>query len=117
MAGNDDLASIDETVAEFKHVRNPDMKRFELEGGYELVGNSNANMTPWACARDIEEDELTKKMDDSGRDDPKSGTNHRSFACSSLRIRPGYLPGTGQEPEDHHPGRAGGDEGRWLERR
>ncbi len=63
MAGNDDLASIDETVAEFKHVYNPDMKRFELEGGYELVGNSNANMTPWTCARDIEEDELTRKMD------------------------------------------------------
>jgi hypothetical protein len=63
MAGNDDLASIDQTVAEFKHVRNPDMKRFELDGGYELVGNSNANMTPWACARDIEEDELTKKLD------------------------------------------------------
>jgi Icc-related predicted phosphoesterase len=63
MAGNDDLSSIDETVAEFKHVRNPDMKRFELDGGYELVGNSNANMTPWACARDIEEDELTKKLD------------------------------------------------------
>lgn len=63
MAGNDDLASIDDTVAEFKYIRNPDMKRFELEGGYELVGNSNANMTPWACARDIEEDELKKKMD------------------------------------------------------
>ena len=63
MAGNDDLASIDETVAEFKHVHNPDMKRFELDGGYELVGNSNANMTPWACARDIEEDELTRKLD------------------------------------------------------
>jgi Icc-related predicted phosphoesterase len=63
MAGNDDLPSIDEAVAEFKHIRNPDMKRFELEGGYELVGNSNANMTPWACARDIEEDELAQKLD------------------------------------------------------
>jgi Icc-related predicted phosphoesterase len=63
MAGNDDLFSIDEAVAGFKHIRNPDMKRFELEGGYELVGNSNANMTPWACARDIEEAELAKKLD------------------------------------------------------
>jgi len=63
MAGNDDLASIDETTAEFKLVHNPDMKRFVLEDGYELVGNSNANMTPWACARDLEEDELKTKMD------------------------------------------------------
>jgi Icc-related predicted phosphoesterase len=63
MAGNDDLASIDDAIAEFKHIRNPDMRRFELEGGYEIVGNSNANMTPWACARDIEEEELAKKLD------------------------------------------------------
>jgi len=63
MPGNDDLASIDETLAEFKHVHNPDMQHFELEGGYELVGNSNANMTPWICARDIEEDNLRNKMD------------------------------------------------------
>ena len=63
MPGNDDLASIDETLAEFKHVHNPDMKHFELEGGYELVGNSNANMTPWTCARDIEEDDLRNKLD------------------------------------------------------
>jgi len=63
MAGNDDLPSIDETVAEFSHISNPDMRRFEIEDGYELVGNSNANMTPWACARDIEEDELAGKLD------------------------------------------------------
>ena len=64
MPGNDDLASIDETIAEFKHVHNPDMRHFELDGGYELVGNSNANMTPWVCARDIEEDNLAQKLDE-----------------------------------------------------
>jgi len=63
MAGNDDLYSIDKVVDEFKHVRNPDMKHFEMEDGYEVVGLSNANMTPWLCARDIEEDELTRKLD------------------------------------------------------
>jgi len=40
------------------------MQHFELEGGYELVGNSNANMTPWVCARDIEEGSLTQKLDE-----------------------------------------------------
>jgi len=63
MAGNDDLPSIDETIAEFEHIHDPDMKHFLLDDGYELVGNSNANMTPWTCARDIEEDELGKKME------------------------------------------------------
>ncbi len=63
MAGNDDLYSIDKVVEEFQSIRNPDMKHFELDGGYEVVGLSNANITPWLCARDIEEDELTKKLD------------------------------------------------------
>jgi Icc-related predicted phosphoesterase len=63
MAGNDDLASIDQAIAEFPYVHNPDMSRFEIEGGYEIVGLSNANMTPWRCARDIEEDELARKLE------------------------------------------------------
>lgn len=67
MAGNDDLASIDAAVAEFKHVRNPDMTRFEIDGGYEIVGLSNANMTPWRCARDVEEGELSVKLAELAR--------------------------------------------------
>lgn len=63
MAGNDDLYSIDKVVGEFGHIRNPDMQRFELEGGYDVVGLSNANMTPWRCARDIEEPELATKLE------------------------------------------------------
>jgi Icc-related predicted phosphoesterase len=63
MAGNDDLYAIDEAVAEFPYVLNPDMKRLEMEGGYEIVGCSNANMTPWKCARDMEEDQLAEKLE------------------------------------------------------
>ena len=63
MAGNDDLYSIDKVIDEFKHIRNPDMKCFELGGGYNVVGLSNANMTPWRCARDIEEPELAAKLE------------------------------------------------------
>jgi Icc-related predicted phosphoesterase len=64
MAGNDDLYSIDKVVEEFKSIRNPDMKHFEMDGGYEVVGLSNANLTPWLCARDVEEAELTRKLDE-----------------------------------------------------
>jgi Icc-related predicted phosphoesterase len=63
MAGNDDLASIDTAIAEYKSIRNPDMNHSEIEGGYEVVGLSNANMTPWRCARDVEEDVLEQKLD------------------------------------------------------
>ncbi len=62
MPGNDDLPSIDSEIEGFKFVHNPDMRRCILEGDYELYGNSNANMTPWACARDLEETELEKRL-------------------------------------------------------
>jgi Icc-related predicted phosphoesterase len=64
MAGNDDLYSIDDVVSEFPSIHNPDMQHLEIEGGYELVGLSNANLTPWLCARDVEEAELTRKLDE-----------------------------------------------------
>jgi Icc-related predicted phosphoesterase len=64
MPGNDDLYSIDAVIDEFEHVYNPDMQKFIIQDIYELYGNSNANMTPWACARDIEEDELKIKLDE-----------------------------------------------------
>ena len=64
MPGNDDLHSIDNVINEFKSIRNPDMKHFEMEDGYEVVGLSNANLTPWLCARDVDEQELTRKLDE-----------------------------------------------------
>lgn len=62
MPGNDDLASIDAEIEGFEHVHNPDMRRFVIEDNYEIYGNSNANMTPWACARDLEEPELEARL-------------------------------------------------------
>lgn len=64
LPGNDDLFSIDEVIAEFKEagVYNPDGKKYWLDDHHELVGLANANMTPWRCNRDTEEDELFEKL-------------------------------------------------------
>ncbi len=40
------------------------MRHFEMDGGYEVVGLSNANLTPWLCARDVAEEVLTRKLDE-----------------------------------------------------
>ena len=64
MPGNDDLHSVDNVIDEFKSIRNPDMKHFEMEDGYEVVGLSNANLTPLLCARDVDEQELTRKLNE-----------------------------------------------------
>jgi hypothetical protein len=63
MCGNDDLFSIDEVIREFPFVQNPDMSRLEMEIGFDIVGCSDANMTPWKCERDLEEVDLGKKLD------------------------------------------------------
>jgi len=63
MCGNDDLPSIDAAIEGYDHIHNPDGRRFWLDTDHELVGLSLANMTPWKCARDTEEDELARRLD------------------------------------------------------
>lgn len=65
LPGNDDLFSIDDVIAEFEEigVYNPDGKKYWLDEHHELVGLANANMTPWKCNRDAEEDELQMKLE------------------------------------------------------
>jgi Icc-related predicted phosphoesterase len=64
MAGNDDLPAMDAVIAEFLWVKNPDGRCFKLDADHELVGISNANMTPWACPRDIEETEMETRLEE-----------------------------------------------------
>jgi len=68
LPGNDDILAIDDVIAEFKdaNVYNPDGAKFWIDEYHELVGLSNANMTPWNCVRDIEEDQLAKKLNEIG---------------------------------------------------
>ncbi len=66
MPGNDDLWSIDTVIDQYPHVHNPDGKRYWLDEDHELVGMSCANMTPWKCARDMEEGELTMRLNEIG---------------------------------------------------
>jgi Icc-related predicted phosphoesterase len=62
MPGNDDLYSIDRVIDEFPSVANPDGKRLWIDDDHELIGVSNANMTPWRCARDLEEERLEARL-------------------------------------------------------
>jgi Icc-related predicted phosphoesterase len=63
MPGNDDLLSIDKVIEEFPSVANPDCRRVWIDDDHELVGLSNANMTPWRCTRDLEEDALEVQLE------------------------------------------------------
>jgi Icc-related predicted phosphoesterase len=62
-AGNDDPAEIDEVLGSAARVEFLEGRVVELPGGIELASCGYANMTPWHCPRDVEEDELRNRLE------------------------------------------------------
>ncbi len=60
--GNDDEPYIDDVLAESTWVLNPEGKVIKLLGN-EVLSLGLANMTPWKCPRDVEEDVLEKHLE------------------------------------------------------
>jgi hypothetical protein len=60
--GNDDEAYIDDVLAESKFITNLEGKVMKLHE-YEMFATGMANMTPWKCPRDVEEDVLEKHLE------------------------------------------------------
>jgi Icc-related predicted phosphoesterase len=83
MPGNDDLVTIDQTIEEFEHVKNPDRRRYWIDDQHEMVGMANANMTPWVCPRDTEEEVLEKHLEEIG-----SLLEHPERAIAVLHVPP-----------------------------
>ncbi|MGH2595433.1 MAG: metallophosphoesterase family protein [Actinomycetota bacterium] len=60
---NDDFLEVDDVIARSQVIEDPNGTVIELEGGYELLGMGWGNPTPWACPRDISEEELAERID------------------------------------------------------
>jgi Icc-related predicted phosphoesterase len=60
---NDDFFEIDEVIAAAEVVEDPNGTVIELEHGVELLGMGYGNPTPWACPRDVSEEELADRID------------------------------------------------------
>ena len=72
-AGNDDPPEIDPVLEEAEWVQFLEGRVVELPDGPQVASCGYANMTPWACPRDVAEDELAgrlsaviAKLDDPG---------------------------------------------------
>jgi len=63
-AGNDDPFVLDSIIAESSVVVNPDHKVVRVDDHHEMIGMGHANITPWNCPRDVDEDELRRRIDD-----------------------------------------------------
>ncbi|MGI8606870.1 MAG: metallophosphoesterase family protein [Gaiellaceae bacterium] len=63
-AGNDDPREIDAVIDSSSHVQFLEGRVVELPDGTELASCGYANRTPWNCPRDVEESELSERLED-----------------------------------------------------
>ncbi len=63
-SGNDDPPEVDAALEESDYVQFLEGRVVELPDGTEVASSGYANMTPWACPRDVEEPELARRLED-----------------------------------------------------
>jgi uncharacterized protein len=80
---NDDFFEVDDVLASSEAIEDPNGKVIELEGGFELLGMGYGNPTPWACPRDIPEEQLAKRIDEVA-----AGVRNMDRTIMSLHVPP-----------------------------
>lgn len=60
---NDDFLEVDDVLASSKVIEDPNGRVIDLEDDFQLLGMGWGNPTPWACPRDISEEELAARID------------------------------------------------------
>lgn len=80
---NDDFFEVDEVLAKSEVIEDPNGRVIELEGGFELLGMGYGNVTPWACPRDVPEEELAERIDKAA-----AGVRNMDRAIFSLHVPP-----------------------------
>ena len=60
---NDDYFEVDELLARSGVIEDPNGTVLDLDGGFQIMGMGYGNITPWACPRDVPEEELTQRID------------------------------------------------------
>jgi Icc-related predicted phosphoesterase len=61
--GNDDLLGIEDILSSSKRIRCPEGETVHVTEDIEMISTGFANLTPWACPRDISEEELRAKIE------------------------------------------------------
>lgn len=62
-AANDDFLEVDQELAASSVIEDPNGAVVDLEDGFSMLGMGWGNITPWACPRDLPEDQLTEKIE------------------------------------------------------
>jgi Icc-related predicted phosphoesterase len=62
---NDDFFDVDQHLAQSALIEDPNGTVIDLDEGFQIIGMGYGNKTPWNCPRDIDEDELAHRIDDT----------------------------------------------------
>jgi Icc-related predicted phosphoesterase len=66
--GNDDPEELISCALDTEHVIRAEGRHIELPAGHEMASCGYSNMTPWKCPRDLPEEELEARLEESVRD-------------------------------------------------
>ena len=61
--GNDDLFEVDEVLNSSSYVINPEEKVVSIDGEHEMITLGYTNHTPWHSPREVDEEELSRKIE------------------------------------------------------
>jgi len=61
--GNDDRYEIDPILEKSKSIINPDGKIIQIDENHEMISTGHANITPWDCPRDEQEETIMHIID------------------------------------------------------
>lgn len=61
---NDDFLEVDDLLASSSLIEDPNGKVIDLDDDLQIMGMGWGNVTPWACPRDISEEELAARIDE-----------------------------------------------------
>jgi len=81
--GNDDLFEVDPILDSSSYVINPEGKAVSIDGEHEMITLGYTNHTPWNSPREVDEDELGKKIETMA-----SGVKNMKTAIFNIHVPP-----------------------------
>jgi Icc-related predicted phosphoesterase len=61
---NDDYFDVDDMLGRSSVIEDPNGTVIELDDGFQMMGMGYGNITPWACPRDVSEEDLGRRIDE-----------------------------------------------------
>jgi len=85
--GNDDLFDVDPVLSSSSYVINPEEKVVSIDGDHEMITLGYTNHTPWHSPREVDEEELGRKIESLA-----AGVSNMKTAIFNIHVPPINTP-------------------------